>query len=96
MTLHGSLDERSTIARHDLRIAAVVVSVRLGEPLAEQQRLTLVDELIRVESSLGRELAEHARHALSESRGTHSKWDVVADAEAVYAALERYGRSSNT
>ncbi len=83
-------DEGVTIARNDLRVAAIVVSVRLREPLAEQQRLMLVDELLRVESNLGRALAEHARHALSEARGSHSAWDIMADAEQVYAALERY------
>ena len=83
-------DEAITIARPDLRIAAVVVSVRFRNPEAEQERLALVDELLREESNLGRALAGHARHALSESRGSHSNWDIVADAEEVYAMLVRY------
>ena len=88
--LSAPMDQRVTIARDDLRVAAVVVSVRFREPSAEQRRLILVDELLRVESNLGRVLAEHARHALSESRGSHSTWDVLADAEQVFAVLEQY------
>ena len=88
--LNAPMDQRVTVARDDLRVAAVVVSVRLPEPSAERRRLILVDELLRVESNLGRVLAEHARHALAESRGSHSTWDVVADAEQVFAVLEQY------
>ena len=50
----------------------------------------LVDELLRATSHLSRALAGLARHGLSESRGTHSAWDVAADAEQVFEALVRY------
>ena len=84
------MEDRIAIEHSDLRIAAVVISGRFREASAEQQRLTLVEELLRLESNLGRALAEHARHALSESRGSHSKWDVAADSEQVFAALQSY------
>ena len=88
--MNAPLDDCVTIAHSDLRIAAVIISGRLREASAEQQRLTLVDELLRLESNLGRALAEHARHALSESRGSRTTWDVAADGEQVYAALQQY------
>lgn len=83
-------DDDVTIGRSELHIAATVISGRFREPSAERQRLALVDELLRLESNLGRALADHARHALSESRGTHSTWDVAADSADVYVALQRY------
>ena len=83
--------EAVRIARTTLRIAAAAVSVRLRDPGAEQRRLALIAELLRLESNLGRALGEHARHSLSESRGSHSTWDVVAEAEEVFVALEQYG-----
>jgi len=78
------------IAISDLRVASAVVSLRLADPAAEQRRLALVDELLRATGNLGRALVGHARHGLSEYRGTHSAWDVAADAEQVLEALARY------
>ena len=86
-----SVEEEVRISRATLRIAAAAVSVRLRDPGAEQRRLALVAELLRLQSTLGRALGEHARHSLSEWRGSHSTWDVVAEAEEVYVALEQYG-----
>ena len=83
-------DGQVTISCTDVRIAALVASIRVREPGAEQRRLILVDELLRVERNLARVLGEHARHALSESRGSHSTWDVAAEAEEVFTALEGY------
>ena len=77
------------IARSDLQLAAIVISVRLDDAMAEQQRLMLIDELLRMERDLGSALGAHARHALSESRGSRSTWDVMADSEQVYGALAR-------
>ena len=84
------MEDRVTIAHSDLLIAAIVISGRFRDASAEQERLTLVEELLRLESNLGRALAEHARHALSESRGSHSKWDVAADGAQAFAALQSY------
>lgn len=88
--MNAPADDGVTIGRSDLHIAAIVISGRFREAEAEQQRLALVDALLRMESDLARALAEQARHALSESRGSHSTWDVAADSEEVYAALGRY------
>ena len=78
------------IAGVDLRVASAVISLRFDDPAAEQRRLSLVDELLRATSNLSRALAGHARHGLSESRGTHSAWDMASDAERVFEALVRY------
>ena len=50
----------------------------------------LVGELLRATSHLSRVLADLARHGLSDSRGTHSAWDVGGDADRVFEALVRY------
>jgi len=78
------------LARSDLRVASILISVRFDDPAAEQRRLAFVDELLRLTSDLGHALADHARHALSESRGSHSTWDIAAEAEHVYATMVRY------
>jgi hypothetical protein len=85
-----SRDEAVVIAGADLRVASAVISLRFEDVAAEQRRLALVDELLRATSNLSRALAGHARHGLSESRGTHSAWDMASDAEAVFEALVRY------
>jgi len=86
-----STPEVVTVARDDLRVVSAVISARFTEEAAEQQRLTLLDDLLRAASHLARSLSEHARHGLSESRGSHSRWNVVEDAEQVYALLVQYG-----
>ncbi len=83
-------EEAVVIAGVDLRVASAVISMRFDDHEAEQRRLALVDELLRATSNLSRALAGHARHGLSESRGTHSAWDMASDAERVFEALVRY------
>ena len=74
----------------DLRIAAVIASVRFREPEMEQERQKLVDEFLCAESNLGRALSEHARSGQPASRGSHGTWNVVVDPEDVRAALLAY------
>ena len=83
-------EEVVRIARSDVLLTAAVVSARLADDSTEQQRLAYLDELLRATSNLGRALIGYARHALSESRGSHSTWDVAADADDVFVALAEY------
>jgi hypothetical protein len=74
----------------DLRIAAVVVSVRFREAGMEQARQELADEFLRAEANLGRALCEHARSggpALHEGLGS---WNVPIDPDEVRSALLAY------
>ena len=87
----GRVPEVVTVARDDLRVLSAVISSRFTDQAAEQQRLKLLDDLLRATSHLARALSEHARHGLSESRGSHSRWDVAEEAEQVYALLVQYG-----
>ena len=78
------------LRQDELRIAARVTSVRFPQREHEQERLALVDELLRIEANLGRALSQHARHGLSESRGSHSTWDVASEAEHIFTTLAQY------
>lgn len=83
-------DEDVIIASADLDVVARLTAARFAEREQEVQRLSRVDELNTSASALSRALAAMNRHALSECRGSHSKWDVGEDCRAFHEALSAY------
>lgn len=83
-------DEDVIIASADLDVVARLTAARFEEREQEIQRLSRIEELNTSASALSRALAEMNRHALSECRGSHSKWDVGADGRAFHEALRAY------
>ena len=85
-----SWQERATIAPADLDVLARVTAARFTDVAEEARRLEWLDELNSASSSLSRAVATLSRHAISECRGSHSKWDMTEDSRAFYDALSRF------
>src|SRR5688572_13465383 len=82
--------ESVEIGRFDLQMLALMTSVRLADEDAEAWRATLLDEVHRAGLDAHRLLGVFVRHAITESRGSHSTWNVGADADAYFRALATY------
>ena len=81
-----------TISRDALRLMATLVTARL-DGSAEQRRLEALDEALRAARHLSQRLADLTRHSVAEHRGSHSTWDVRAEADAAFAALGEYAHA---
>ena len=78
------------ISRADLALLAALSTARFANPDAEAERVRSVIAVHAVGQALATLLALGSRHALSESRGSHAKWDVSADLLAAFDALGAY------
>lgn len=85
-----SWEQRATIAPADLDVLARLTAARFTDAGQEARRLQWLDELNSASASLSRALATLNRHAISECRGSHSKWDMATDSRVFYDALARY------
>ena len=85
-----SWEQRATIAPADLDVLARVTAARFSDAAEEARRLQWLDELNSASATLSRAVSTLSRHAISECRGSHSKWDVTEDSRAFYDALARY------
>jgi hypothetical protein len=85
-----SWEQRATVAPADLDILARLTAARFIDAAQEARRLQWLDELNGASASLSRALATLNRHAISECRGSHSKWDMAEDSRVFYDALARY------
>jgi hypothetical protein len=85
-----SWEQRATIAPADLDVLARVTAARFTDGAQEARRLQLLDELNSASASLSRAVATLSRHAISECRGSHCKWDMTEDTHVFYDALARY------
>jgi hypothetical protein len=83
-------DAAVTITRGDSEVIATAMSARLADPRAEAEREAVLCEVIHAARDLQQGMRDQTLHALAEYRGSHSTWNVVADAGTVYAALDRY------
>jgi hypothetical protein len=78
------------ISRADLELLAALSAARFADPTAEGERARLVIGAHAAGQALATQLALGSRHAISESRGSHSRWDVDADLLAAFDALVAY------
>ncbi|MGQ0714660.1 MAG: hypothetical protein ACT4PJ_13140 [Gemmatimonadaceae bacterium] len=85
-----SWEQRATIAPADLDVLARLTAARFSDPAQEAERLEWLDELTSASASLSRAVATLNRHAISECRGSHSKWDMTQDSRVFYDALATY------
>ena len=85
-----SWEQRATIAPADLDVLARLTAARFTDAAQEARRLQWLDELNSASACLSRAVATLSRHAISESRGSHSKWDMMEDSRVFYDALARY------
>jgi hypothetical protein len=83
-------NEDAIITSHDLDVLARLMAARFADRVQEQRRLERLDEVNHAAATLSRSLADMNRHALSECRGSHSKWDVGEDSRAFYHSLSAY------
>jgi hypothetical protein len=84
-------NDRTMIASEDLDVLARLTAARFSDRAQEARRLQQLDELNGAVAALSRNLAALSRHAISECRGSHSRWDVTEDSRAFYDALSAYG-----
>jgi hypothetical protein len=87
-----SWEQRATIAPADLDVLARLTAARFTDAAQEACRLAWLDEVNSASASLSRALTTLSRHAISECRGSHSKWDMTEDSRAFYEALARYAK----
>ncbi len=80
------------ISRADLELLAALSRARFPDPDAEAERAGLVVRAHAAGQAVGAQLSRGSCHALSESRGSHSAWDVAADLLAAFDALAAYAR----
>ena len=80
------------ISRADLELLAALSAARFADAEAEAERAKLVIRAHAAGQALGGQLSRGSRHALSESRGSHSAWDVAADLRAAFDALAAYAQ----
>jgi hypothetical protein len=85
-----SWEQRATIAPADLDVLARLTAARFTDAAQEGRRLERLDELNSASASLSRAVATLNRHAISECRGSHSKWDMTEDSRVFFDALARY------
>jgi hypothetical protein len=85
-----SWKDRTTIASPDLDVLARLTAARFADRAQEARRLAQLDDVNGAVAALSRSLAALGRHAISECRGSHSKWDVMEDSRAFYEALSTY------
>lgn len=85
-----SWEQRATIAPADLDVLARLTAARFSDPAQEATRLEWLDELNNASATLSRAVATLNRHAISECRGSHSKWDMTQDSRAFYDALATF------
>ena len=85
-----SWEERATIAPADLDVLARLTAARFTDAAQEARRLEWLDELNSASASLSRAVATLNRHAISECRGSHSKWDMTEDSRVFFDALAKY------
>jgi hypothetical protein len=78
------------LARFDCEVLALLTSARLRDPAAEQRRSALLDAVNRAGRDAARRLEAYTRHAISESHGSRSTWNVTADARAFFDSLAAY------
>lgn len=78
------------LARLDCELLALLTSARLRDPVAEQRRCMLLDGVNRAGQAAARRLEEYTRHAVTETHGSRSTWDVSADARAFFDGLSAY------
>lgn len=88
----GTVSEVASIARARLHALATLAGARLDGP-GERDRLSLLDETHEAGRRLTQLLAAFTRHTVAECRGSHSAWDVQADADAVFEALDAYAHA---
>lgn len=81
------------IAPADLASVAELAAARLADPVAERERLTLLEGVFRAGAALYHALSQYSLHALSESRGSHSRWDLSTDAMMLQDALCAYAEA---
>ena len=80
------------IAHEDLAVLSVVAMLRYPVRTAEQHRLERMRAVLDAASELSRRLESHTHCALVNYRGSHGTGDLVAETEALSAALQRYGQ----
>jgi hypothetical protein len=85
-----SWEQRATIAPADLDVLARLTAARFTDAAQEARRLAWLDELNGASASLSRAVATLNRHAISECRGSHSRWDMTEDSRVFFDALSRY------
>jgi hypothetical protein len=78
-----------TIAHESLRTMATLVTARL-DGAHELHRIALVDDVLGAARRLSRVLDELTRHSVMEYRGSHSTWDLRAEADAAFLAIRAY------
>ena len=85
-----SWEQRATIAPADLDVLARLTAARFTDAAQEARRLAWLDELNSASACLSRAVSTLNRHAISECRGSHSKWDMTEDSRVFFDALARY------
>ena len=80
------------IAHDDLTLLAEVAMMRFPLRAAESYRLERMRTVLEAAVDLSRTLESHTHCALVNYRGTHGVGDLVAETEALSAALQRFGR----
>lgn len=80
-----------TIAHADLALLAEVAMMRFPLRAAEAHRLERMRTVIDAAAELARRLEAHTHCALVSYRGSHGTGDLVAETEALAAALQRFG-----
>jgi hypothetical protein len=87
-----SLPTAVAIAHEDLAVLSVVAMLRYPVRTAEQHRLDRMRAVLEAASELSRRLESHTHCTLVNYRGSHGAGDLVAETEALSAALQRYGQ----
>jgi hypothetical protein len=85
----GDAPAAVTITREALHAVAALAAVRL-DGARELRRVRELDVTLQASQRLAALLADFTRHAIAEYRGSHSTWNVGADADAVFDALRDY------
>jgi hypothetical protein len=80
------------IAHEDLALLSVVAMLRYPVRAAESHRLERMRSVLDAAADLARRLEAHTHCALVNYRGSHGTGDLVAETEALSAALQRFGR----
>jgi hypothetical protein len=81
----------SVLIRHDdLRVAAEAMLLRLPLRTPESRRVAHCRALLDASAELARLMAAHTHCGRVQSQGSHGTGDLVADTEALYAALAAF------
>ena len=81
---------RVTLRRADLELVAFFATARLSDADAERQRVERLDEVHEAGRLLARRLSRLLAHSVTESRGSHSRWHLPADASEFFDALVHF------